>query len=192
MSDWFSRFKEYACFFCFCRTDDKIGGYGEYVEIDEALLVKRKYNRGRVLRNQKWVFGGVILGRSNECFIEYVENRSRAELIEVISRWIAPGTTIVSDCWRAYADLPSLLPDYNFQHKTVNHSHDFVNPNDPAVHTQTIEAFWSVIKRKLRKRGTNHGSGIGYLIGELLYRRKFGINDDEFFNSFIRDINEWI
>lgn len=33
---------------------------------------------------------------------------------------------------------------------------NFIDPISQA-HTQSIEAFWSVIKRKLRKYGTNHG-----------------------------------
>jgi hypothetical protein len=34
-----------------------IGGDGVVVEVDEALLVKRKNNMGRFVREQ-WVFGG--------------------------------------------------------------------------------------------------------------------------------------
>ena len=56
------------------------------------------------------------------------------------------------------------------------------------VHTQTIEDFWSIPKRKLRIKGTNHGKDVGYYIAEILYRRKYGENDDSLFNSFIQDI----
>ena len=36
----------------------QIGGVGVIAEIDESLMSKRKYNRGR-LRRERWVFGGL-------------------------------------------------------------------------------------------------------------------------------------
>ena len=39
-------------YFYYIKNNEPIGGTGQIVEIDEALLKKRKYNRGRILRNQ--------------------------------------------------------------------------------------------------------------------------------------------
>ena len=39
-------------------NQDSIGGEGIEVEIDETLFVKRKYDRGRMLR-QLWIIGGI-------------------------------------------------------------------------------------------------------------------------------------
>lgn len=38
--------------------------------------------------------------------------------------------------WRAYTNL---INQPGFQHLTVNHSLNFVNPQDPTAYTQTIE-----------------------------------------------------
>ena len=56
------------------------------------------------------------------------------------------------------------------------------------AHTQTIEGLWSILKRKLPIKGTIHGKQIGYYIAEILYRRKYGENDDNLFNNFIQDL----
>ena len=141
-----------------------------------------------MLQGQKWVFGGTVRGDKTKCFIEFVENKTRGVLIEVIKRRIAPGSIIMSDCWRGYTNLPSFVPEYNFSHFTINHSCNFLDPNDPNIHTQSIEAFWSVLKRKLRKKGTNKGKELDMYFGEFLYRRQLGENDDYIFDCFINDI----
>ena len=71
--------------------------------------IKGKFHRGKRVVGQ-WVFGGVERG-SGKCFLLPVEDR-RAEtlikaiedetLIKAIEDWIAPGTTIYSDCWASY------------------------------------------------------------------------------------------
>ena len=47
------------------------------VQIDETCIVKRKNHQRRILRYQKWIFGGVELNNYNKFFFQFVENRSR-------------------------------------------------------------------------------------------------------------------
>ena len=77
-----------------------IGGPGCTVEIDETMYSRRKYNRGRIYPEQ-WVFGG-ICRETGKCFLYAVQNRTRETLFECITANILPGTTIISDCWKAY------------------------------------------------------------------------------------------
>ena len=46
----------------------QIGGEGCIVEIDETLLVKNKYHRGRLLEYQVWAVGGVVRGQPHTFF----------------------------------------------------------------------------------------------------------------------------
>ena len=63
-----------------------------------------------------------------------VPDRSAATLLSIIQNSIRPGTTIMSDLWRAYGGIPA-LQGMGFQHLTVNHS---VDPQTGA-HTQNVE-----------------------------------------------------
>ncbi|XP_035220542.1 uncharacterized protein LOC118193551, partial [Stegodyphus dumicola] len=129
--DWRNFCREVCMDVC-VKKSEMIGGPGMAVEIDESKFGKRKYNRGRRV-NGKWVFGG-IERESGKCFSEVVEDRSRETLLEVIRRKILPGTMIISDCWKSY----DCLKNEGFQHLSVNHSLNFVEPTTGA-HTNNIE-----------------------------------------------------
>lgn len=146
-----------------------IGGENKTVEIDETLYSKRKYNRGRMLKEQ-WVFGG-ICRETKEVFLYAVERRDRATLESCIKANILPGTTIISDMWKSYANIQS-IPGYNFKHLIVNHSENFVDPITGA-HTQQIESTWNILKRRNKREcGTNRRMIDGYLC-EFMWRQRY-------------------
>ena len=170
--------------------DVVLGGFSESgepleVEIDESLFFKRKYNRGR-LGNPKWVFGG-IERNSGKCFFVPVEDRSAGTLLSIIYSKILPGTRIISDQWAAYR---SLSQNENYSYASVNHSLNFVSPNDPSVHTQNIESLWSYTKRKLRAQfGTSEDMLESYFF-EFVWRKRCLFRKENFFSSLILLIRE--
>ena len=167
--DW-SRFCRELCAFHFESDMSIIGGPGRIVEIDETLAVKRKYNRGRVLA-AGWLFGGIERrddGQFN-CFVRLVYDRSELHLTHLIQEHVAPGTHIMTDGWVAYRNLSSR----GYTHSVVVHDDNFVSPADRQVHTQTIEATWSSLKRFIRSCGTHKGAYYMEYICEYVFRRKF-------------------
>lgn len=86
-------------------THDRIGGPGTIVEIDEAQFGKRKYNRGRLVEGS-WVLGG-IQRDTKKCFLAVCPDNKRSEraLLPIIQQYVAPGTTIITDKWKAYINL---------------------------------------------------------------------------------------
>ena len=101
-------------FYNFCREvctiliedeSEQIGGVGKIVEVDESKFGRRKYHKGRRVEGV-WVFGGIERDSNPpKCFFVPVQDRSAETLIPIIKRWIRPGTTILSDCWKSYASL---------------------------------------------------------------------------------------
>ena len=74
-----------------------------------------------------------------------VSNRKAVTLISEIERVVEPGTTIITDQWASYSSLSSR----GYNHLTVNHSENVVDPISGA-HTQTIKGFWSHSKNTLK------------------------------------------
>lgn len=123
----------------------KIGGEGITVEVDEAKFGRRKHHKGRII-DGTWVFGAVESLNKSKCFFVPVPNRSAQTLVSIIKNRIEPGTTIISDCWRAYDCLKN--EDYN--HLTVNHTYNFVDP-DTGAHTNNIEREWRDVRSMVYK-----------------------------------------
>jgi hypothetical protein len=120
-----------------------IGGQGVVVEVDKSKFEKRKYHRGHHVEGA-WVIGGVKRTNERLMFAEVVDRRNTQTLIDVILRHVVEGSIVHTDMWREYAQLEDLL---NIQHRTVNHSQHFVNPED-GTYTNSIEGTWNGIKLK--------------------------------------------
>ena len=157
---------------CLRENKEKIGGLMKIVEIDEALLHRRKYNRGR-LKDSGWVLGGVERpvnpGESPRAFLEVCADRKRETLEECILQHVQPGSIIVTDQFKSYNRLNRL----GYYHYSVNHSKHFVDPITRA-HTQRIEGFWKQVRKEAIP---STGIPIYYLrsyLASFLYRRKIG------------------
>ncbi|KAM8702535.1 hypothetical protein ACLKA7_005651 [Drosophila subpalustris] len=115
LHDWKSYLREVYIDWSQNNRRQRIGGPDKIVEIDEAKVGKRKYNRGRAVEGQ-WVFGGVER-EGGDFFILPDERRDAKTLLANLKERIADGTTIMSDCWKAY----NCVEDEGFVHQTVNY-----------------------------------------------------------------------
>ncbi|XP_023223848.1 uncharacterized protein LOC111625053 [Centruroides sculpturatus] len=135
-------------------TSFKIGGPNKTVEIDESVICKRKYEKGRILKSTKWIVGGICKEDKN-CFICHVKDRSENTLNWVVYKYVKSGSVIITDEWRSYNHIDD-IKGLNIEHKTVNHSKNFVNPKT-GDNIQNIERLWGYLKNKkhLPKHYTN-------------------------------------
>ncbi|GFX86942.1 mitotic-spindle organizing protein 2A [Trichonephila clavipes] len=90
----------------------------------------------------------------------------KGKRVKVIREWILPGTTIISDCWRAY----ECLSDEGYRHLTVNHSLTFKDP-ETGAHTNAIEGTWSAIKRNLKGHTAHVEGQFDSYLAEYMWRR---------------------
>ena len=126
----------------------------------------------------KWILGGCSR-TTNECFLVECphDRRDHHTLLRLIKDRVAPGTTILTDCWRAYR----ALSQHGYTHLTVNHQQGFVDPVT-GVHTNTCEGMWFHAKNHMR-RGTGHtrtDSAALYLaLSEFMWKKRYGMSRAE-------------
>ncbi|KII72540.1 hypothetical protein RF11_04355 [Thelohanellus kitauei] len=147
-------------------------------KIDESKLGKNKYNRGHLVSGP-WVLGGVEKTREIKAFQVEVPDRTAETLINIIRRYVLPG---------------SRLSSY-YEHLTANHSQSFINRANGAC-TNTIEGTWSALKMKIsprnRKNSFNEDGELeentsDQFLGEFLWRRK---NSGNLWEGLLKCIRE--
>ena len=149
------------------ENSQQLGGLDEngepiVVEIDESKYFHRKYHRGQ-WRQGHWVFGA-IERHSGCCFLVEAPDRQREKLLPIIQQWILPGSRIISDGCTSYADIPQILCGI-YIHDVIVHQRNFVDSNDPTVHTQFNENVRMQAKKKFQS-----------YIAEFIWRQRTGEN----------------
>ncbi len=150
------------------NVEGKMGGEGSVIEIDESMVGKRKFNKGRWV-NGTWLLGFTDIHTGELRILKCPDNkRDSVTLLPLIRHHIKRGTTIITDCWGAYNDLEG----YGYNHLTVNHSdpdNPFINQKTGA-NTQTIESAWRAMKRRICRGGVPRDELMGHLC-EYLWQR---------------------
>ncbi|XP_050335019.1 uncharacterized protein LOC126762349 [Bactrocera neohumeralis] len=163
----------------------KIGGPGKKVQIDESKFGKRKFNKGRSVEGH-WVLGMIEDG-SDDLRLEVCPDnvRSAEVLIPLIKKHVAPGTTISTDCWKAYDGLAN----HGYEHRKVNHS-DLDNPFVAAdgTHTQRIESQWRVIKMFFARDNHNNPENFADLIFEYVWQKNVANRHEDPFVKLLEAI----
>ena len=77
----------------------------------------------------------------------------------------------MSDLWRAYGGIPA-LQGIGFQHLTVTHSLQFVDPQTGA-HTQDVERLWKSAKERNKRHNGTHRNMLDSYLCEWMWRQRY-------------------
>jgi transposase-like protein len=113
-------------------------------EIDEVYIGGRAKMENKM--SNKTVVIGIVNREKQEVIAKKVDSAKTYDLQPEIYKKVKEGSTIITDEWRAYNVLK-----WNYNHHKVNHSKgEYVKKDNRVaykIHTNTIEGFWSHLKR---------------------------------------------
>lgn len=118
------------------------GLLGNTVEVDETYVGGKTIKYGGKRKEPKIPVVGMI-ERGGNVIAEVTKSNNAKTLIALIRENIKAGTRIITDGWAAYTFIP-----WKYTHESVNHhKYEWVRGD---VYTNTIENFFSTLKRTLR------------------------------------------
>lgn len=121
--------------------DDPLGGH---VEVDETWIGGRVRGKGRGPQPEnKTVVMGMV-ERGGEVMTRTIERTTRAQVWPHIFQNVERGSRISTDGHPLY----DTLDRHGYRHEAVAHSEGVYVRGD--VHTNSIEGFWSQLKRSIR------------------------------------------
>ena len=130
------------------------------VEVDEAYFGgRRKSASGRMLRGDINKTAVIGLVERKGCVAARVTRDVKAEtVLPIIKECILPESTVFTDEFPIYNSVPR-MDGMGYEHRRINHDQKIYVMGD--VHTNTIEGFWSLVKRGIG--GVYHAVSTKYL-----------------------------
>ena len=167
---------------------------GSSVEMDETYFGGRVRGKGRgpQMENKTPIVG--IAERKGRIVAKTSPGQVNAHnLMGMVKEHVLPESTIYTDEFAAYNYIPKLKTEegkpMGYQHRRIHHSAKVYVMGD--VHTNTIEGFWSLIKRGIG--GVYHAVSQEYLqsyLDEYAYRYNRRDQGNLIFRSILDEVSK--
>jgi transposase-like protein len=168
--------------------EENIGGPDKGVEVDEMYYGgKRKGGAGRPMRGDKVktpVLG--MVERDGSVVALSIPDTTAKTICGSVHEFVLPATTVFTDELGSYN---TVAEGRRYTHHRIKHSEKIYVVGD--VHTNTIEGFWSLIKRGIG--GVYHSVSRQYLqsyLDEYSFRYNRRNDSQPMFNAFLNQVVE--
>lgn len=173
-----------------CNMEDKIQiDFEEVTQIDETYVGGKVRGKWQKAQGRSQINKTVVMGLLSKGMVKtiVIPDASAKTLRTVIFHLVKFGSTIVTDGWRGYAGLHEY-----YEHRIIRHNKGIYVQD--GYHTNSIEGFWSQLKRGII--GIYHVVSRKHLYKyceEFAYRYNTrNMSDGERFTKFIKNTDKSI
>jgi transposase len=164
---------------------------GSTVEVDEMYYGgTRKGGAGRPMRGdkKKTTVIGAVARKGGRVIARTAEDVTMKTLHGFVKECVLPKSTVFTDEFRSYNGLDQ-IPQMGYEHKRINHESKVYVMGD--IHTNTIEGFWSLVKRGIG--GVYHSVSQKYLqtyLDEYCFRYNRRASGNLIFPAMLAKVGE--
>lgn len=163
-------------------NDGNITLEGSSVEADETYIGGVRHGkRGRGAEGKTAVFG--LVERKGKVITSVVPDVKANTILPILKKKVLEKSIVYTDELPSYDKVPSM----GYVHRRVHHAAKVYVMGD--AHTNTIEGFWSLVKRGIS--GVNHAVSAKYLpnyLNEYAFRYNRRDNEQPMFEAFLSRI----
>lgn len=124
------------------------------VEADESFYGGKNKNRhankkvknsqGRSFKDKTPIVG--LIQRGGKMTAIVTKDTQKDSIQPIIRKYVAKGSTLISDDWKGYHGIESYVHHYSIKHADKGYKSDY----DSTIHTNNIEGSWKIMKNSLR------------------------------------------
>ena len=157
-----------------CMMYDLTDKFQGPTEMDETYIGGQRKNKCLHIRRMKAKRGhgtdklpimGIFDRSTGTVHVEVMKQKlSMKCILEILNERVALNSQIYTDGFKMYR----MLPKYGYQHEYVDHLQgEYVRGE---IHTNNIEGFWGILKRKLGCIGGMKRNNLPFFVAEIVWK----------------------
>ncbi|MFH1426880.1 MAG: IS1595 family transposase [Candidatus Kerfeldbacteria bacterium] len=157
-----------------CMEGDVPKSFIGPVEMDETYIGGQRKNKRLHIKKIKAKRGhgtdklpitGVFDRKTGQVYVEVMQKKlSMRCIIDILHKRVVLGSTVYTDAFKIYR----MLPKHGYKHQYVDHLQGEYVRN--GIHTNNIEGFWGILKRKLSCIGGMRRDRLHWFVAEIAWK----------------------